>query len=114
MGKRIRNIAQQEQTAPFVGTVSLVSSLVKPLRQPIVCNYTDGYIQIIVDGVNFMIIAPSMATVLDITSNALQNLHGEDGPLLAKGTVIQIKNDTTLTAASSGKIIFSGLYEQND
>ena len=114
MGKKIRCIVQQEQAAPLVGTVTIVSSLSHMVRQPIICNYTDGYVQIILDGVNFMILGPSMATVLDITSNALQNMHSEDGPLLAKGSIIQLKNDTTLTAPTSGKVVFSGLYEQGE
>jgi hypothetical protein len=125
MGKRIFNIPQHNVAGTAITDattwVAVGVATENPLRQPLFCNYTNAYIEFSIDGASptptiAFTLAPGLAWVDDITSNAKTANHMEDGPMLNKGAIIKVRQSSLfpLVGTPSGAVLVSGFYEYND
>jgi len=121
MGKRVLNIPQHTVTAASISGaggayVNLGVTLQHPLRMLIIQNYTDGYIQVSMDKgtSDAFVMGPDFAMIFDMTSNSQHRGQTEDGPMVAAGTQIQVKQLSGFGAVSTGSVFLSGFYEQGD
>ena len=128
MGKIVKNMPQHSvvvasitSSSTYVAVPNPVTSAAlteNPLRQPLFCNYTNGYVEFSIDDGNTVAftLAPGMTWVDDATSNAKNTGHKEDGPLFRSGASIKVRRSPLFTWPTSpvGAVIVSGFYEDGD
>lgn len=128
MGKKVFNIPQHSVAVGSITSAVTWVNVPDPvtsynftenaLRQPLFCNYTNGYVEFSIDGGNSiaMTLAPGMAFVDDATSNSRPTMHKEDGPLIGNRVEIMVRRSSLFTwpASPEGAVIVSGFYEQGD
>ena len=117
MGKKILNIAQREVAAVIGAAYVNVGAVTDhPLRQFLIQNFTDGYVQVSLDGgsSDAFVLGPNLSFISDVMSNSKHRGQGEDGPYLGSGVQIQVKDLAGFTAATTRKVFFSGFYEKGE